>query len=404
MKKKWDLKRLLFSLSSLVDLGQEVTSAKGYQERMKTALYIITGMFSVPKAALLVYHAKSRSLELLVEKGLGEAHAIRMRLPAKQVTAFAVNEPFSIHGVRNTPFFRQNSAHLERLQAKLFIPLFAKEEFVGAIILGKRLSRPSYLQSEKHVLKVIAHQMAITLHNTSLFFKLTYKAAENKKLYENMRRIYYDTIQAFAAAIDVKDAYTRNHSYRVARYAVAIARELGWKERDIEGIYVPGLLHDIGKITIDREIINKRGKLTEREMDEINRHSRISYDILSKVKFPWKNIAHFVRHHHERPDGQGYPDSLLGQELSEGVKILALADAFDAMTTDRPYRRKLTLHEAFEEVKKSIGTQFDRKITNVFFGLVQKEMNGEAAEIQILPLLQDREELLHRKKRLDYDA
>ncbi|MDI6745250.1 MAG: HD domain-containing protein, partial [Thermodesulfovibrionales bacterium] len=275
----------------------------------------------------------------------------------------------------------------KKLQAKTFIPLFAKDEFVGAIALGQRLIRKSYLPSERDVLKVIANKMAMTLHNSNLFKKLTHKVRENKGLYENMRHIYHDTIQAFAAAIDAKDVYTKKHSYRVARYAVAIARGLGWKEKDVEGIYVAGLLHDIGKIIIDSGVMNKGEKLNITEMGEIKKHPQISYDILSKIKFPWNDVVDFVRHHHERVDGKGYPDSLMEAELSDGVKILAIADAFDAMTTDRPYREKLSLSEAVIEIKECLGTQFDTKISNIFFRVLQKEIKGDIKEPQILPHL-----------------
>jgi putative nucleotidyltransferase with HDIG domain len=222
-----------------------------------------------------------------------------------------------------------------------------------------------------------------------LFLEVSKKATENKKLYESMRRIYNDTIQAFSAAIDAKDEYTKDHSYRVACYAVAIARELGWKKKDIEGIYVAGLLHDIGKIIIDTRVIRKGEGLTNVEISEIKKHPQISYNILSKINFPWKNIEHFVLHHHERLDGKGYPDALMSTELREGEKILALADAFDAMTTDRPYREKLGLDEAFREVVNCCGTQFDRNITNTFFTILRKELNGEVKDPQILPHLQN---------------
>ena len=388
MKKKDDLKRLLFSLSSLVDLGQEVTSSDNFSRRMKTALFVITGMFSVPKAALLAYNQNRYKLELLISKGLKELDGISMQIKTKDIKAFGKNEPCSINISGNkSVFYGQSEDLFKKLHAKTFIPLFAKDEFVGAIILGKRLSKDSYLKSEKDVLKVIANQIAITLHNANLFRSLSNKVNENKRLYQNMRHIYHDTIQAFAAAIDAKDVYTKNHSYRVARYAVAIARESGWKEKEIEAIYVAGLLHDIGKITIDRGVINKGEDLSVSELSEIKRHPQISYDILSKINFPWKDLVHFVRHHHERVDGMGYPDSLNGEELSEGVKILALADAFDAMTTDRPYRKRLSLSEALGEVKKCLGTQFDGKISNIFFKVLKKELKGDIREAQILPHL-----------------
>lgn len=387
MTRSLDLKRLIFNISALVDLGQEVISSKVFSESMKTAIYVVTGMFSVPKATLLGYNSNHNNLRPLTYKGLKEIEGISLHIKAKHIKTFNKNEPYNINELKDNAFYEHNKDAFKRLQAKTFIPLFVKDEFVGAITLGRRLSMASYLQSERDVLKVVASQMAITLHNSNLFKKLTEKLAENKRLYENMRHIYHDTIQAFAAAIDAKDEYTKNHSYKVARYAVAIARELGWKEKDVEGIYVAGLLHDIGKIIIDSSVINKAERLSAVELCEIRRHPQISYDIISKIKFPWRDVTHFVRHHHERVDGRGYPDSLFGEELSDGVKILMIADAFDAMTTDRPYRKRLPLRDALRDVENCLGTHFDAKISNVFFRVLQKELKGEIREPQIIPHL-----------------
>lgn len=388
---KLHLKRLMFSIASLIDLGQEATSSKDLSAKMKAALYVITGTFSVPTAALFIYHPHRKDLDLLVEKGYRDKTIgdIRLSVLSEHISGFRINDPHTVRDLDRSTFFKQNSAVFAKLQTKIFLPLFAKGEFIGAISLGKKLGGAPYRPGEKDVLRVIAHQMAITLHNSQLFLELAKKAAENRRLYKNMQRIYNDTIQAFAAAIDAKDEYTKNHSYRVASYAVAIAKELGWKKKDVEGIYVAGLLHDIGKIIIDTKVIKKGERLTALEMSEIRKHPQISYDILSKVKFPWKNIDYFVRHHHERMDGKGYPDKLASEELSEGVKILALADAFDAMTTDRPYRNKLGLDDAFREVIKCSGTQFDERITKTFFNLLLRELSGEVNELQILPHLQD---------------
>jgi putative nucleotidyltransferase with HDIG domain len=389
--KKLHLKRLMFSIASLIDLGQEATSSKDLSAKMKAALYVITGTFSVPVAALFIYHPHRKDLDLLVEKGYRDKRIgdIRLSVLSAHISGFRINDPHSVRDLQESAFFKENSDAFRKLQTKIFLPLFAKGEFIGAISLGRKLGGVPYRQGEKDVLRVIAHHMAITLHNSQLFLELAKKAAENRRLYKNMQRIYNDTIQAFAAAIDAKDEYTKNHSYRVASYAVAIAKELGWKKKDVEGIYVAGLLHDIGKIIIDTKVIKKGEHLTALEMSEIRKHPQISYDILSKVKFPWKNIDYFVRHHHERMDGKGYPDKLASEELSEGVKILALADAFDAMTTDRPYRNKLGLDEAFREVIKCSGTQFDESITKTFFNLLLRELSGEVNELQILPHLQD---------------
>ncbi|HUL01396.1 MAG TPA: HD domain-containing phosphohydrolase [Nitrospirota bacterium] len=391
MNKKIQLKRMIFCIESLVDLGQEVSSAKELAEKMRAALYVMTGIFSVPTAALFIYHPHRRCLDLFVDKGHRDKikHDIQLLVPSTSVRRFRMNEPHIMSRFNKTKFYSLNEITFLKLQAKIFIPLFAKNEFVGAIALGKKLSGTPYPPEERDVLRVIAHQMAITLYNAQLFLELAKKASENKKLFTSMQRIYHDTIQAFAAAIDAKDDYTKDHSYRVASYAVAIARELGWKKNDVEGLYVAGLLHDIGKIIIDREIINKGENLTTPEIREIKRHPQISYNILSKVKFPWKNVENFVRHHHERLDGRGYPDALTSTQLTDGVKILTLADAFDAMTTDRPYRGKMALSEAFREVMRCKGTQFDTKISNTFFNILRKELNGEVKEQQILPHLRN---------------
>ena len=385
------LKRLMFSIASLIDLGQEATSAKDLSEKMKAALYVITGTFSVPTAALFVYHPHRKNLELLAEKGYRDTDLGNIRLGVRpgDIKHFRINSPHDVNAIAMSPFFRQNKDVFEQLRARIFLPLFAKEEFIGVITLGRKLGNAPFRQGDKDVLTVIAHQMAITLHHAQLFLELARKASENRRIYRNMQRIYHDTIQAFATAIDAKDGYTKDHSYRVASYAVAIAKELGWKKKDVEGIYIAGLLHDIGKIIIDTKVIRKDTGLTSLEMTEIRKHPGISYDILSKIKFPWKNIDFFVRHHHERMDGKGYPDALVSAELSEGVKILALVDAFDAMTTDRPYRQKLGLDETFTEVIKCCGTQFDEKITKTFFNLLLKELSGEVKDPQILPLLEN---------------
>lgn len=389
MNNKVQLRRLMFCLESLVDLGQEVSSAKELAEKMKAALYVTTGIFSVPTAAFFIYHPLKKCLDLIVEKGHRDKvkKALTMSVLDSHIKRFRMNEPHALPDMMKTTFYRKNKEVFAGLDTRMFIPLFAKGEFVGAIALGKKLGGVPYHPEEKDVLRVIAHQMAITLHNARLFLEIARKASENKRLYISMQRIYNDTIQAFAAAIDAKDDYTKDHSYRVACYAVAIARELGWKKNDVEGLYVAGLLHDIGKIIIDHDIINKGEKLTAPEINEIKRHPQISYDILSKIKFPWKNVDQFVLHHHERIDGTGYPDALMSAEISDGVKILSLADAFDAMTTDRPYRSKMALSGVFQEVMKCSGTQFDAKITNTFFNILRKELNNEVKEKQILPLL-----------------
>jgi putative nucleotidyltransferase with HDIG domain len=183
--------------------------------------------------------------------------------------------------------------------------------------------------------------------------------------YMDMREVFLDTITSLAKALEAKDPYTRGHADRVATLAVEIARAMGWSEEDVELIKYIGLLHDIGKIGIEDRILNKPGKYTEDEYAQMKRHSRIGAEIIEDIKLLGKG-AKWVEHHHEWYNGRGYPDGLEGEEIPEGARILAVADAFDAMTSDRPYKRARTIEEARREVREFQETQFDPEIVEAF--------------------------------------
>jgi len=384
MNTRPNLKRLLFKLSALVDLGHEVTSSREYADRMRTALYVITGMFSIPRAALFIYDAGRSDLAFLTGKGVAHLADVRMGLDAADLALLPSNEPVTAHVLRNTGLFKRNAHVLAQIHAAVVVPLHTKEEFVGLIVLGPRLNGNRLLQVEREVLQVASHQVATAIYNTRLFTQITDQADENRRLYENMRSIYHDTIRAFATAIDAKDQYTKHHSFRVAHLAAAVAHELQWSKNDVEAVYIAGLLHDIGKISLDVDLINKGVQLSAQDREKIRRHAEVSYDIVVKIRLPWKDVPEYIRHHHERPDGRGYPDALQAHDLSDGGKILALADSYDAMTSNRPYRVRLSAIEAIEEIRRCEGTQFDAQISSVLCQLIER---GESQK-SLRPTLQ----------------
>lgn len=173
------------------------------------------------------------------------------------------------------------------------------------------------------------------------------------------------TVEALAAAVDAKDRYTRGHSGRVSAYAVAIARELALSEGDVARIRLAGVLHDVGKIGVPDAILSKTGKLTDEEFDIIKQHPVTGEQMLCGVPF-LHEILPAVRHHHERIDGRGYPDGLVGDQIHQDAAILAVADSFDAMTSTRPYRPALPADEARRRVQEGSGSQFDREIAAAF--------------------------------------
>ncbi len=386
-----ELKRALYNISALADLGQEVTSEKSFGEKIQSVLYVVMGTFLAGRGGIF-WHEKGKSrIVRVAHKGLGEGRAASFSFKGEHGTWLEKNEPFLFGGPGSRTeagLPRSFEKMLCESGAQVLMPLRVRDEFIGLLVLGGKFSSEPYSPEDFEILKAVSHQIAITLNNHALFMNLSEQLSENRRLYEEMRRIYHDTIQAFAAAIDAKDPYTRNHSQRVAKYAVAIARELGWNESDIEGIYIAGLLHDVGKLIISNDLLNKKEALTEKELGELRRHPTLSYRILSHINFPWKDVVKMIRHHHEKLDGTGYPGALTSDDLSDGVKVLSLADSFDAMTSERSYRSKMDLKAALEELKRCLGSQFDGKIVAAFCRVLEKEIKGKLAEPDILPHLE----------------
>lgn len=196
-----------------------------------------------------------------------------------------------------------------------------------------------------------------------LFFIPLLLARYTFKLYLDMRKNYFDTMNVLVRAIEANDPYTSGHSLRVSAYAEAIAKQVGLPQGKIDTIKSAALLHDIGKIGIDKNILNKTGKLENDEFETIKSHPEIGAAIIADLSY-LANIADIIRHHHERNDGKGYPDGLSYANIPLETSILTIADSFDAMTTNRPYRHSLSLEDALNEVKINAGTQFNPDIVD----------------------------------------
>ncbi len=183
------------------------------------------------------------------------------------------------------------------------------------------------------------------------------------KLLGEQGAVLLTSLQMMAQAVDLKDPYTSNHSQRVSRYAVRLARGMGLPEDEVERIRVGGLMHDIGKIGISGRIIRKPGKLTSEEQALMRRHSSVSAEIIEHLEILGES-ARMVRHHHENYDGTGYPDGLKGEGIPLGARIIFVGDAFDALVTDRPYRKGASRDEALAVIQKHAGTQFDKAVVD----------------------------------------
>jgi putative nucleotidyltransferase with HDIG domain len=188
---------------------------------------------------------------------------------------------------------------------------------------------------------------------------------------ESNQRLLLSSVMALANTLEAKDPYTVGHSQRVAALAERMARKLGLSEAETEHIRLAGLLHDIGKIGIREDIINKPGPLAPEEYDHIRTHPGVSERILLPVR-ELNGALQIIRHHHERWNGSGYPDGLKGQEIPTGARLLAIADAYDAMTSKRPYRPAMTSEDALKELSRTAGTDFDPTLSRLFVEMIQE--------------------------------
>jgi putative nucleotidyltransferase with HDIG domain len=188
--------------------------------------------------------------------------------------------------------------------------------------------------------------------------------------YWQLRAAYVDTVKSLVGAVEAKDPYTRGHSERVARYAMCLARDLRLSQSRLDAVQYAGLLHDVGKIGIPMRVLNKPGRLTDDEYGQIKDHPRLGAEVISRVPY-LNDIVETVLYHHEHIDGSGYCSGVRGDEIPYLARILSVADAYDAMTSQRPYRRALTMSEASTELARCSGSQFDEALVSRFLRLLE---------------------------------
>ncbi|MCE5203989.1 MAG: HD domain-containing protein [Actinomycetia bacterium] len=241
--------------------------------------------------------------------------------------------------------------------AALCVPLVSAEGTIGAITVGSTNASTRFTSDDVRLLATIANHVTIAVGNIDLF--------------SSLQEAYLATVRALAAAVDAKDPYTRGHSDKVAQYALIIGQRLDLSPEQLTALEMAAYLHDIGKIGVAEEILLKPGKLSDEEMGQMRHHPLIGANILKPIAFPWP-IAPVVRHHHEHYDGAGYPAGLKAEEIPLLARVLTVADAFEAMIADRPYRRGRSIEEAILELRRCSGTQFDPRVVDAFIRALEE--------------------------------
>ncbi|MCM8800843.1 MAG: HD domain-containing protein [Candidatus Omnitrophica bacterium] len=267
-------------------------------------------------------------------------------------------------------FLKQNLYQMEILEAVACIPSYFRDELLGILILGNKISGEEFKHEELDFFSALASDVAMAIRNAQLFKDL-------EEELERRKRLFINTIIALATAIEAKDHYTGNHTERVTDLCLKIAKRLALKNKKtiddefLASLRVASLLHDIGKIGIPESILNKNGPLNEEERRFMQQHTLVGVNILQPIKELKKEILG-VKYHHERYDGTGYPEGLKGESIPLIASIISIADAFDAMITDRPYRTALPKQKAIEEIKSLSGKQFSTELVEVLVELYQE--------------------------------
>jgi hypothetical protein len=384
------LQKLLHTFAALADLGQEITDTSDFQEKMRTALHLVQGSLGIMRGALAEFDPERQTLRFLAARGMGAENPADIVLSPQEVSDLA---SLGICGLMRDEspacahIIRRHQTLLDSLRVDLVIPLIVRESLVGIILLGGLATGERFGVEDVEVVCAMARHIGVGIQEHRLFTELSHRAEENRQLYDEMRVIYRDTVRAFAAAIDCKDKYTQGHSERVGKYSEVIAREMGWSDDEVEGIAVAGYLHDIGKLVVERDIINAPYKIDAKQSSELNRHPAAGYEILSPINHPYADIPLTARYHHERIDGRGYPEGLMGDQIPLAAKIVSLADSFDAMTTDRPYKKRRGFEEVVEDFRRNTGKQFAPEVVASFCRALLKEVNGESKNKRIIRLL-----------------
>ena len=355
-----DLEDRIGELHAIFEIDKAITSAVDLNTVLQQIVQMSIGLFDAKISSLMLLDEDSQELVMAAAHGMSEEYIHKGNIKVGESIAGRViseGRPIHVPDISADPrhVFSAN-AREEGLTSLLSVPLSLKDKVIGVL---------NIYTNEQH---------SFTPHEINLFTSLASQAAiaiENARLFESLEEIYLDVITALASAIDARDSYTHGHSHRVTEYAVLIAEEMGLDPEEVDIIRNASILHDVGKIGIKEEILKKPGKLTEEETLEMQYHPFIGTRILQPVKL-LEPVLPLVYHHQEKYDGSGYPEGLKGEEIPLGARIIGVCDAFEAMTSDRPYRKALSVEKAMAELRNESGRQFDPEVVDVFFRLAER--------------------------------
>ncbi|MBI5195764.1 MAG: HD domain-containing protein [Nitrospirae bacterium] len=350
-----DYDKKLKQLETFINVSSLINSTLDTREIRERTITALTTLLNAEAGSLLLIDDETGELFFEVATGEKGMKLKRFRLKTGEGIAGWVvqnGEPVIVNDAVSDPRFSQKADLHSGFITKSIIcmPVKSKEKIIG-VLQGINKNKGIFTADDLELIKSIADQVAI--------------AIENARLYIELRETFFATTQALAEMIELRDPYTGGHTKRVMNYSTIIGRYMELDKTQFEKLRLAAILHDIGKIGVRDAILLKQGGLNDEEFDKMKMHAHYGAEILGRIK-QLKDVIPGVKDHHERFDGKGYPDGLKNEAISLIARIIAVADTFDAMTTDRPYRKGLSVEKAFEEFRKGSDTQFDKAVVDAF--------------------------------------
>lgn len=342
-------------LETLYNIVEKLHGERTFESGIAAALAEMAKFLGAKTASLMVLEppANLRVVEALGpnrRRILGQTSPIENSRVAKY--AIQSGQPILVTDMRDDTRFGESEEEMRyRSRSVLSVPILSKSGPLAVVNLGSDSAAPLFDERDRDLVVTLSRQIAIAL--------------EKDRLFSHLKTSVSGSIRALAGAIEAKDPYTRGHSDRVTHYSVLTALALGLGPDEVEVLKQASILHDIGKIGVPGEVLNKNSRLDDVEFRIIQRHPDIGINIVRQIGAMDQTLP-IIRAHHERFDGLGYPNRLSGADIPLGARILAIADTFDAMTSNRPYRKGLSIEKAVEEIISCAGTQFDPDIAVLF--------------------------------------
>jgi putative nucleotidyltransferase with HDIG domain len=361
------LQKKVSQLSSIQEASQAIVSTLDLKNILEIAFSLLARLFGFDRLVIFGIDESQGVLKMLHASGAAPDMIQKIKgyeVPLTRLSNIlarvaSTGAPAIVEDVEKSSLNRENPIIREfRPKAFVVVPLIAKNKVIGVLAADKGADSLAVTRDDKDYLVSFGNNIAI--------------AIENSRLYQDIKSNFFNSIQALAHALEAKDPYTRGHSEVVAQYSVKIAQEMGFAEDRIEPLRQMCLLHDIGKIGIVPDILGKQGFPNRDEWQLVRKHPVIGDNIVRPLNLPPENRS-VIRNHHERFDGRGYPDGLIGSQIPLEARIVAVADAYDAMVSTRPYRKAMTRQQALVELEKNAGTQFDPDVVQVFKSVIRRE-------------------------------